>query len=105
MKAIQVPTAFDAADQEIVRLIRPKDLVITSDIPLAAEVLGQGGDALNPRGEFYTNDNIRESLLIRKMLEDLRESGVGTGGPSTFSQTDRHNFAAQLDRYLQKIHI
>lgn len=105
IKAIQVPAGFDAADQEIVRLLSPGDLVITADIPLAAEVLAGGGDALNPRGEFYTRDNIQQSLMMRKMLEELRESGVDTGGPATFSQNDRHSFAAQLDRYLQKSRV
>ena len=97
-----MPSGFDVADQEIVRLLHPGDLVITADIPLAAEVLERGGDALNPRGEFYTNDNIQQHLTMRKFLEGLRDSGVETGGPATFSQNDRHTFAAQLDRYLQK---
>lgn len=102
IKAIQVPSGFDVADQEIVRLLRPGDLVITADIPLAAEVLERGGHALNPRGEFYTLDNIQQYLTMRKFFEELRDSGVETGGPATFSQHDRHTFAAQLDRYLQK---
>ncbi|MGS0743939.1 YaiI/YqxD family protein [Glaciimonas sp. GG7] len=99
IKALQVPSGFDAADQEIVRLLRPGDLVITADIPLAAEVLEKGGDALNPRGEFYTKDNIAQHLRTRTFLEELRASGVETGGPAAFSQNDRHTFAAQLDRY------
>ncbi|KAF3997356.1 YaiI/YqxD family protein [Glaciimonas immobilis] len=100
--AIQVPSGFDVADQEILRLLQPKDLVITADIPLAAEVLGGRGNALNPRGEFYTHDNIQQHLTMRKFMDELRASGVETGGPPPFSQSDRHYFAAQLDRYLQK---
>ena len=105
IKAIQVPSGFDVADQEIIRLLRPGDLVITADIPLAAQVLDCGGYALNPRGEFYTLDNIQQHLAMRKWLEELRGSGVDTGGPATFSQSDRHHFAAQLDRHLQKASI
>ncbi|MDY7545453.1 YaiI/YqxD family protein [Glaciimonas sp. Gout2] len=105
IKAIQVPAGFDVADQEIIRLLHPGDLVITADIPLAAQVLDCGGDALNPRGEFYNLDNIQQHLAMRKWLEELRGSGVDTGGPAIFSQSDRHHFAAQLDRHLQKASI
>jgi uncharacterized protein YaiI (UPF0178 family) len=102
IKAIQVPSGFDVADREIVRMLQLGDLVITADIPLAADVLEKGGCALNPRGEFYTKDNIQQHLTMRNFMEELRGSGVETGGPAAFSQNDRHQFAAQLDRFLQK---
>jgi uncharacterized protein YaiI (UPF0178 family) len=98
--ALQVPAGFDVADNEIVRLMVAGDLVITSDIPLAADVLKKGGYALNPRGDFYTNDNIREFLSMRQFMEDLRSEGVDTGGPAAFAQADRQAFANQLDRFL-----
>ena len=100
IKAMQVASGFDIADQEIVRLMVTGDLVITSDIPLASDVLNKGGYALNPRGSFYTNATIRDELNMRQMLEDLRNSGVDTGGPSSFSNADRQSFANQLDRFL-----
>ncbi|HEY8023615.1 MAG TPA: YaiI/YqxD family protein [Burkholderiaceae bacterium] len=100
IKAIQVPSGFDVADQEIVRLTQPGDLVITADIPLAADVLEKGGDALNPRGEFYTKDNIAQMLGMRSFMDELRASGVDTGGPAPFSQNDRQMFANQLDKHL-----
>lgn len=105
IKALQVPAGFDVADNEIVRLLQPGDLVITADIPLAADVLAKGGKALNPRGEFYTVDNIQQHLTMRNFMEELRGSGVETGGPTTFSQSDRHLFASQLDQFLQKSRI
>ncbi|NKI67788.1 YaiI/YqxD family protein [Collimonas pratensis] len=105
IKALQVPAGFDVADNEIVRLLQPGDLVITADIPLAADVLAKGGKALNPRGEFYTEDNIQQHLTMRNFMEELRGSGVETGGPTTFSQSDRHLFASQLDQFLQKSRI
>ena len=88
IKAIQVPAGFDVADNEIVRLVQEGDLVITGDIPLAADVLEKGGHPLNPRGEFYTKDNIQQYLTMRSFMDDLRSSGVDTGGPSAFSQSD-----------------
>lgn len=102
IKALQVPAGFDVADNEIVRLVQPGDLVITADIPLAADVLGKGGHPLNPRGEFYTKDNIQQHLTMRSFMDDLRSSGVDTGGPAAFSQSDTRNFANQLDRYLAR---
>lgn len=102
IKAIQVPAGFDVADKQIVEQIEPGDLVITADIPLAASVIEKGGHALNPRGEFYTPDNIRETLTMRNFMEQLRNSGVETGGPPSFSQGDRMAFASQLDRFLAK---
>jgi uncharacterized protein YaiI (UPF0178 family) len=102
IKAIQVPAGFDVADGKIVQHLEPGDLVITADIPLAAEVIAKGGHALNPRGEFYTPDTIRERLNMRDFMDNLRGSGVDTGGPSSFSQGDRKAFASQLDRFLAK---
>ncbi|MNR90431.1 hypothetical protein D3C72_214150 [compost metagenome] len=103
IKAIQVPAGFDVADNEIVRLLQAGDLVITGDIPLAADVLEKGGLPLNPRGEFYTKDNIEQQLTMRAFMDDLRSSGVDTGGPAAFSQSDTRAFANQLDRYLAKV--
>ena len=102
IKAIQVPAGFDVADGKIVQHLEQGDLVITADIPLAAEVIAKGGHALNPRGEFYTPDTIRERLNMRDFMDNLRSSGVETGGPATLSQSDRKAFASQLDRFLAK---
>ena len=102
IKAIQVPGGFDVADSKIVELVEYGDLVITADIPLASLVIGKGGHALNPRGEFYTQDNIQERLSMRNFMDELRGSGVDTGGPSSFSQSDRQTFANQLDRFLAR---
>ena len=82
IRTVQVPSGADVADQEIVRLLNPGDLVITGDIPLAADVLTKGGYALNPRGEFYTKDNIAQQLTMRAFMEELRSGGVDTGGPA-----------------------
>lgn len=103
IRALQVPSGADVADQEIVRRLAPGDLVVTGDIPLASDVLDKGGYALNPRGEFYTHDNIRQMLTMRAFLDELRGSGVDTGGPAAFSQADRQNFANSLDRHLQRL--
>ena len=100
IRALQVPAGFDVADNRIAQEIQPGDLVITADIPLAAQVIEREGFALNPRGEFYTRDNIRERLTMRNFMEELRGSGVDISGPSAFSQSDRQSFAAQLDRFL-----
>jgi uncharacterized protein len=102
IRAVQVPQGFDVADQEIVRLAQAGDLVVTADIPLAAEVLEKDVFALNPRGEFYTKDNIQQFLSMRSFMDELRSSGVDTGGPAPFSQSDRQAFANQLDRHLAK---
>ncbi|WP_101484856.1 YaiI/YqxD family protein [Janthinobacterium sp. 61] len=104
IRTVQVPSGADVADQEIVRLLNPGDLVITGDIPLAADVLTKGGFALNPRGEFYTKDNIAQQLTMRAFMEELRSGGVDTGGPTAFSQSDRQQFANSLDRHLSKHH-
>jgi uncharacterized protein YaiI (UPF0178 family) len=100
--AVQVAHGFDVADNEIVRRMEPGDLVVTADIPLAADVIAHGGHALNPRGEFYTIDTIRERLAMRNFLEELRGSGVQTAGPAPFNQADRKRFADQLDRFLAR---
>ena len=102
IRAFQVPAGFDVADNRIAQQVAPGDLVITADIPLAAQVIARGGHALNPRGEFYTKDNIQERLTMRNFMDTLRSSGVETGGPSAFSQGDRLAFAKQLDRFLAK---
>ena len=102
IKAIQVPAGFDVADREIVLLVQAGDLVVTADIPLAADVIEKGGHALNPRGEFYTRDNIQQHLAMRNFIDELRGSGVETGGPAPFNQGDRHAFANQLDRHLAR---
>ncbi|MFT5087726.1 MAG: hypothetical protein ACI906_000889 [Candidatus Latescibacterota bacterium] len=99
---IQVESGFDVADNEIVRRLSAGDLVITSDIPLAAEVVEKGGYALDPRGEMYTEDNIKSRLNIRDFMDSLRSSGVETGGPPALSQGDRNEFANQLDNLLTK---
>jgi uncharacterized protein YaiI (UPF0178 family) len=103
IKAIQVPSGFDVADSKIVQQLQSGDLVITADIPLAALVIEKGGYALNPRGEFYTTENIRERLTMRNFMDELRNTGVNTGGPAVLSLTDRQAFANQLDRFLTKI--
>jgi len=102
IKSIQVATGFDVADDFIVQQVGTGDLVITADIPLAAEVVEKGGHALNPRGEFYTSENIRQRLAMRDFMETMRSSGVHTGGPATLSQKDRMNFANQLDSFFAK---
>ena len=102
IRSIQVPAGFDVADNYIVQQLETGDLVITADIPLAAEVIAKGCLALNPRGELYTEDNIRQRLNMRDFMDTLRSSGVDTGGPTSFSQADRQAFANQLDRLLAK---
>jgi uncharacterized protein YaiI (UPF0178 family) len=102
IRALQVPGGFDVADDKIAQEVQAGDLVITADIPLAATVIEKKGHALNPRGEFYTPDTIRERLMMRDLMDNLRASGVETGGPPTLSQSDRQAFASQLDRFLAK---
>ena len=102
IKTVQVPAGFDVADDEIVRRLEAGDLVITADIPLAAEVIEKGGHALNPRGELYTTENIKARLNMRDFMDTLRSSGINTGGPPAISQSDRQAFANNLDRFLAK---
>jgi uncharacterized protein YaiI (UPF0178 family) len=105
IRALQVSRGFDVADNEIARRLEPGDLVVTADIPLAADVIGRGGHALNPRGELYTTENIRERLATRDFMEKLRETGVQTGGPAALDKTDRKRFADQLDTFLAKAKV
>jgi uncharacterized protein YaiI (UPF0178 family) len=100
IRALQVQGGFDVADSEIVGRVRPGDLVVTQDIPLAARVLDKGGVALNPRGERYSADNMAERLSMRNFMEELRGAGIQTGGPSAFHARDRQAFANELDRWL-----
>ncbi len=100
IRTLQVPAGFDVADNEIVRRLAAGDLVITADIPLAAEVIEKGAHALNPRGELYTTENIRARLNMRDFMDTLRGSGIDTGGPPAISQGDRKSFAGHLDRFL-----
>ena len=103
IRALQVPHGFDVADNEIAARVEPGDLVITADIPLAAQVIEKGGHALNPRGEFYSPENIREALNLRDFMAGLRDAGLTSSGPPAFSQADRQAFANQLDRFLVKL--
>ena len=100
IRSVQVQAGFDVADNHIVQQAQPGDLVITADIPLAAEVIEKGCLALNPRGELYTEDNIRQRLNMRDFMDTMRSSGIETGGPPPLSQSDRQAFANQLDRFL-----
>lgn len=105
INSLQVPRGFDVADDEIVKRLGAGDLVITSDIPLAAEAIDKGAHALSPRGERYTSENIRARLNMRDFLDTMRSSGVEMGGgPAVFSQRDKQAFANHLDRFLTKHH-
>ncbi|MDC0390835.1 YaiI/YqxD family protein [Candidatus Thioglobus sp.] len=99
---IQVGAGFDVADNEIVKRLNPGDLVITSDIPLADEVITKGGLALSPRGELFSAGNIKSKLSMRDFMDVIRSSGVQTGGPSPLSQADRQAFANHLDRWFNQ---
>jgi uncharacterized protein YaiI (UPF0178 family) len=100
IQVLQVPAGFDVADHTIVQRVHAGDLVVTADIPLAAQVMAHGGQALNPRGYVYTRENIHEHLTMRQVLDELRQSGVHTGGPAPFSPRDRQAFTNQLHRVL-----
>ncbi|MCZ6565160.1 MAG: YaiI/YqxD family protein [Gammaproteobacteria bacterium] len=102
IKMLKVVSGFDVADNEIVKRLSAGDLVITSDIPLAAEVIEKGGYALNPRGELYSADNIRARLTMRNFMESLRASGIDSGGPPALSHSDRKAFANHLDKILTR---
>ncbi len=102
VRALQVASGFDVADNEIVRLCETGDLVVTADIPLAAEVIAKGATALNPRGELYTRENVRARLNMRDFLDTMRASGVHTGGPPALDQRDRQAFANALDRFIAR---
>lgn len=102
IRSIQVQQGFDVADNEIAQQVKAGDLVVTQDIPLAADVVAKGALALNPRGEKYTKENIRARLSMRDFMENLRSTGVQTGGPPPINNQDRQQFANQLDRWLAK---
>ena len=102
IKCVQVASGFDVADNEIVNRLCAGDLAITSDIPLAAEVIEKGGLALSPRGELYTTENIRARLNMRDFMDTLRGSGINTGGPPPLSKSDRKAFADHLDKLLAR---
>ncbi len=102
INTLQVPAGFDVADNEIVRRVAAGDLVITSDIPLAAEAIEKGALALSPRGELHTAENIRARLNMRDFMDSMRASGVDTGGPPPLGQSDRKSFADRLDTLLAK---
>ena len=102
IKMLQVPSGFDVADNEIVKQAKAGDLVITSDIPLAAEVIENQGFALNPRGEMYSANTIKAQLSMRDFMDTLRGSGIQSGGQPPYGQADRKAFANQLDKFLVK---
>jgi hypothetical protein len=102
LRALQVAAGFDVADNEIVKRVAAGDLVITSDIPLAAQVIEKGGDALNPRGERYSPDTIRGVLTLRDFMDTMRASGNVGGGPPPLTQADRNAFASHLDKWLSR---
>lgn len=103
IKTLTVSSGFDVADDEIVLRLTSGDLVITADIPLADEVITKGGQALSPRGELFTKENIKSRLNIRDFMDTMRSSGVQTGGPPPLSKTDRQNFANKLDVILARV--
>ena len=100
--SVLVPSGMNVADRRIVELVAPGDLVITADIPLAADVVAKGGQALDPRGELYTAANVGERLAVRNLIDELRGAGLMNGGPSNFGARDKQAFANQLDRWLAK---
>ena len=102
IRALQVQGGYDVADDAIAERAGPGDLVVTQDIPLAARVLEKGAQAVNPRGERFTTDNIAQRLSVRNFMEELRGAGVQTGGPAAFSARDRQAFANQLDGWLAR---
>lgn len=104
IKSVRVTSGFDVADNYIVQQISEGDLVVTADIPLAAEVLEKGANALNPRGEVYDPNSIRQKLTMRDFMDEMRGSGIMTGGPPPLSQTERREFANALDRFLS-LHV
>lgn len=103
VKMVQVAAGFDVADNEIVKRMEAGDLVITADIPLAAEVVGKGGIGLSPRGEVFQEENVGERLAIRDFMAELRDTGTETGGPPAFGKADRKRFADKLDGILARM--
>lgn len=104
LRSVQVPHGFDVADHYIVQQTQAGDLVISGDIPLVAEVMAKGAAAINPRGEAYTTDTIRQKLNMRDFMDTMRASGVQSGGPPPLGQKERMAFANALDRYLARRH-
>jgi uncharacterized protein len=102
IRSVRVAKGFDVADHLIVQQVQPGDLVITADIPLAAEVIARGAHALDPRGELYSEDNVRERLAVRNLMQELRSAGALIGGPAPFGQRDRQLFANHLDHFLAR---
>ncbi|MBF8275276.1 MAG: hypothetical protein HW390_349 [Candidatus Brocadiaceae bacterium] len=102
ISTITVSAGFDVADDRIVAMVQQGDLVITADIPLADRVVDKGGYAIDPRGELYTESNVKHRLAMRNLLNELRNGGIITGGPSSFGRKDAQSFACQLDRFLTK---
>lgn len=102
IKSLQVPAGFDAADNRIVELVNTGDLVITADIPLAAAAIEKGAQVLDPRGSWFSRENIQERLTMRDVMDQLRASGIDTGGPAPYSPQDSKAFAGQLDRFLAR---
>ena len=98
--SVQVSAGFDVADNHIAQEVSPGDLVITADIPLAADIVEKDAIALNPRGEKYTKENIKQRLTMRNFMEEMRSTGQASGGPPPLNQQDRQAFANALDRYL-----
>lgn len=102
ISAVQVPAGLDAADRHIAAAVAAGDIVITADIPLAADVVAKGAVALSPRGDLYDADNIRERLSMRNLMDELRGMGIATSGPSPLGKSDRHAFANELDKLLAR---
>ena len=102
IKSMRVARGFNVADAAIIEQVEAGDLVITADIPLAAEIIAKDAHALNPRGAFYSRDTISERLAMRNFMEEMRDGGVITGGPASLSQRDRQAFANELDRFLTR---
>jgi uncharacterized protein YaiI (UPF0178 family) len=100
VRSVRVARGFDGADHRIVQEMQPGDLVITADIPLAAEVITRGGHALGPRGELYSEDNVHDRLALRNLMQELRSNGTIVGGPAPLGASDRQRFANHLDRWL-----
>ena len=103
IRAVQVPAGFDVADARIAQEAAAGDLVITADIPLAAQVIAKGAQVLDPRGEWLDAGNIAARLTVRNFMEELRGGGVDTGGPAAFSAADRQAFARRLDGFLARL--
>jgi uncharacterized protein len=102
IRSVRVAKGFDVADHRIVQQMQPGDLVITADIPLAAEVITRGAHALDPRGELYSEDNVRERLAVRNLMQELRSTGALIDGPAPFGPSDRQRFANHLDAFLAR---